>query len=156
MSRILIVDDEPLVLRALARELREEGEVVTSDSSLDALRMLQAEAPAVVIADYRMPGLDGVTLLEYARAWNASTTRIMISGCADAAALEEARQNAGISRFLSKPWQRGELLDAVREGLETHRQAVEAETPSGVCAAADYDMRLDSPGESGRKMETSR
>ena len=122
VERILLVDDEPSVLRALSRDLRNEGELMTHDCSLDALRVLQRQPPAIVIADYRMPGLDGLALLEHARAWSASTVRIMISGCADGAVLRQASDSAGIYRFLAKPWDRTELVDAVRQALELYRR----------------------------------
>ncbi len=63
-QRILCIDDEPNVLNALRRQLRKSYEVTTATSGPAGLSVLQEDGPfAVVVADYNMPGMNGVAFL---------------------------------------------------------------------------------------------
>ena len=115
-ARILVVDDEPEVARVTMRVLRRERfEVRVATDGASALEVLASFKPHLVISDYCMPGMNGVELLREVRRANPRTACLMISAYANLA----AEPLAGAERFrvLSKPWERRELLAAVRETI---------------------------------------
>ena len=127
--RILCVDDERNVLRALERIfLDEDYEILTASSGEEGLEILKA-APQVqvVISDYRMPGMNGVEFLREVFAGYPDTIRIVLSGYADTAAVVAAINEGKIYRFIPKPWNDDELRVTVANALETfalHRNNV--------------------------------
>ena len=105
-ARILCVDDEPNVLRALERMfLDEEYEILTAPSALEGLQALERIQPVqIVVSDYRMPAMNGVDFLrEVCRRW-PDTVRIVLSGYADTAAVVAAINDGEIYKFIPKPW----------------------------------------------------
>jgi two-component system, probable response regulator PhcQ len=122
MNRIMLVDDEENILRALRRVLgRESCEIETFTQPAEALRRAQVANFDLFIADYRMPGLDGVQLLTAIRDLQPDSMRIILSGYADLESVLIATKQAEIYRFICKPWQDDELRLAVHHALE-HRQ----------------------------------
>jgi DNA-binding NtrC family response regulator len=122
-GRVLIVDDEPFVVRALQRLLqRERFEVETADSAEQALERLERFAADAVISDYRMPGQTGRQLLAQVAASRPGVARLLLSGYTDAA--------LGVCReaevCLAKPWDDAELIGSLRRLLD--RRGVD---PSG-------------------------
>jgi len=116
---ILIVDDEREVRLALRRTLERDGYFVREASDgASALGMMEDCDPAVVISDYRMAGVDGVFVLKKAKAMFPNTQRIMLTGHADMATVEEAINEGEVHRFLSKPWDIDQLLDVVKGAVE--------------------------------------
>ncbi|NMB76572.1 MAG: response regulator [Myxococcales bacterium] len=133
-ARILLVDDEPHVLSALERVLRNgPWSVETAGGGDQALEHMARQPSWVVISDYLMPGMDGVELLaEIRRRWPI-TRRVMLTGHADAGAIERAVNQGEIYRFLNKPWHPQQLLATVRECVEQYRLA---------CANLEYEREL--------------
>lgn len=135
MTRILIVDDEVDVLKSLLRLLRRApwrstenvGQLVIdcAASPYEALDKAACTAYALVLCDYRMPGLDGIELLIELRRLQPDTARLIMSGHADLDALIGAINAAGISRFVAKPWNDDELLTAIGEVLEQRERMLE-------------------------------
>jgi DNA-binding NtrC family response regulator len=127
MPRLIAIDDETHVLRDLQRELRDPALRLTTESDpRAALARLRDEEFDVVMADCRMPELDGVRLLTEVRKRHPRSVRLMLIGPADMRGLGAALNDAGIFRFVAKPWgapaQRARLLDAER--------ALQASTPA--------------------------
>ena len=121
-GRILLVDDEEAVLRALARELGNAGfQVDTCSDPFAALERVQGHDYAVIVTDNRMPGLSGVELLEQVKRIAPETLRCMLTGFSDADSAIRAVNEGGIHRYLTKPWQRDEFQRWVREAIETYR-----------------------------------
>ena len=109
---LLIVDDEREVRLALRRTLERDGYAVKEASDgASALGMMENCDPAVVISDYRMAGVDGVFVLKKAKAQFPNTQRIMLTGHADMATVEDAINEGEVHRFLSKPWDIDQLLE---------------------------------------------
>src|SRR4030067_587909 len=104
MIRILFVDDEPNVLSALRRSLRnmrEEWEMEFIEGAENALERLKHAAFDVIVSDIRMPGMDGVELLKRVKQLYPAMTRLALSGHAD---LELALESSTIiHQFLAKP-----------------------------------------------------
>lgn len=118
-SRILLVDDEPNVLRSLLRILR-DFEVTTFSSGEDALSAARETPFDVVISDYRMPGMNGVEFLIFFRAIQPDAIRMILTGYADLNGIQQAINDAGVFRFINKPWNPLEVVNAISRGLE-HR-----------------------------------
>ena len=110
---LMTVDDDPAVSRAVARDLRrhfgDRCRVVRSesgDAALEALAELvrRAEPVALLLADYRMPGMDGVAFLERAMDLAPSAKRVLLTAYADTDAAIRAINDVDLDRYLLKPW----------------------------------------------------
>jgi CheY-like chemotaxis protein len=117
---LLIVDDEPNVLRALRRQLRQEPwEIVLADSAEQALEKLALHDVSVVLTDQRMPKVNGTELLKRVRQRYPDTVRLIMSAHADAATVAEAINDGAVFRFVAKPWSadglKRDLQDAFRQ-----------------------------------------
>lgn len=130
MSRILIVDDEASILKALQRLLRVAPctygnkqftlDVVAASSPLEALKIAHQEDFDLFISDYRMPEMDGIEFLKQAKAIQPDAARLILSGYADLNALVRAVNEVGIERFIGKPWNDYDLMSAIGQAL-AHR-----------------------------------
>jgi response regulator RpfG family c-di-GMP phosphodiesterase len=115
---VLCVDDEANILSALKRMLRGGGHVVvTAGGGAEALRKLEEVPVDLVISDMRMPGMDGAQLLEQVRQRWPHVVRILLTGHADMGSTVAAINRGQIFRYVHKPWDEGDLLAAVDEGL---------------------------------------
>jgi two-component system probable response regulator PhcQ len=138
MSKVLAVDDEAYVLRALQRELRGHPfDLVTESDPLVALERLKTETFDVIISDCRMPGIDGVRLLTEARKRQPQSVRMMLSGHADMQDLLLSINEAGIYRFIPKPWSMPELSAAMSEALAQRRVLLENERARAIAREAE-------------------
>lgn len=119
---VLYVDDEPLILRAVQRALRDSELCVDVASSAEqGLRMLEEKRYAVVAADYRMPGLDGIQFFEKVRRLWPDTVRVLITGQGDFELALKAINRAELFRFLTKPWEANDLRSTLERGCLQHR-----------------------------------
>jgi two-component system NtrC family sensor kinase len=117
--RVILVDDEQNVLRALKRAFRRTGwDVVLATSGAEALAAMEAGPAEVVVSDFRMPMMNGVELLRQVKERWPDTQRIMLTGQADQNAIQEAINRSEIFRFISKPWDDTDLLAVVSSALE--------------------------------------
>ncbi len=121
MARVLLVDDDRNTLSAISRVLRQiDGiEEIERFENPEAALVRAAEVSFdLVIADYHMPGTDGVHFIEaFARLW-PNAYRIIISGYSDRELLESAINRAHIHRFIAKPYDGFLLAQAVQEGIQ--------------------------------------
>jgi two-component system NtrC family sensor kinase len=130
VRRVLVVDDEPAVRSAIGRVLRREGfDVTMAANADDGMRALSSAdpKPQVVLSDFRMPGMDGLTFLGEVRRNHPGVQRVLVSGYADVNALERAVNESEIFRFLSKPWDDVVLVSTVRSAYEEWRLRVDNE-----------------------------
>jgi thioredoxin reductase (NADPH) len=129
---LLTVDDDPGVSRAVARDLRrryaEEFRIIRADSptdALDALRelKLRGEVVAAMLADYRMPGLNGIEFLEQAMDLFPRARRALLTAYADTDAAIQAINLVDVDHYLLKPWDPPEekLYPVVDALIETWR-----------------------------------
>jgi CheY-like chemotaxis protein len=117
-EKVLFVDDEPLVLDALRRMLRDKFEIHTADSGAKGLEVAQQDGPfAVVISDMRMPGMNGAEFLARIRKDAPDTVRMLLTGFTDLDAAIAAVNEGNIFRFLTKPCRKDELVGAIHLGL---------------------------------------
>jgi len=123
-QRILCVDDDPLVLEDLRRELERQHQLITAPDAAEGLRHLAEDRDvAAIICDMRMPGMDGATFLARTRALAPNAGRILLTDHADLQSAIAAVNEAQILRFLGKPYQSRELHAAVEAAIEHYRRA---------------------------------
>jgi two-component system probable response regulator PhcQ len=137
MNRIMLVDDEEGILKALRRLLMVTPctyhgatyklAVETFTSPQAALAAAREKAYDLFLVDYRMPGMDGVAFLKAVKDLQPNAARMILSGYADLNALVGAINEAKIYRFLSKPWNDYELVSAVAEALAYRELLLERE-----------------------------
>ena len=123
---VLIVDDEPGVRHLMRRWLESRGYVVAVAPGADkALELLAAAPTAVALCDLRMPGHDGLWLADQLRREHPDTAVIIATGLNDvSSAVESLRQ--GVVDYLTKPFERDRLCEAVSRGVEWHRSACDS------------------------------
>lgn len=132
-QRLLIVDDEASVLAALKRALRHRyGQALAVEVQVDAaaaLEVLRVRDFELVISDLRMPAMDGLTFLGHAARLRPHMVRIVLTGTADFATAQQVINDAGVFRYLCKPWRDEDLaahVDAALALAEVYRQQREA------------------------------
>lgn len=120
MSRpvVLLVDDEERILRSLGLLLRGRYEVLATSDGAQALAWVAQRPVHVVVSDQRMPGMSGVEVLREVRARSPASMRLLLTGYADLAAVEDSVNEGEIFRFLEKPWDAAQLLAAVEQAAQ--------------------------------------
>ena len=114
---VVVVDDDPQVLAALARILRDEDyDVLSTSDPWEALELIRSRNVGVLLADEQMPDMSGTSLLQLAKSHSPSTARIMLTGHAGNGVILHARQ-AGLFMVFGKPWDDRELKRVIRERL---------------------------------------
>jgi len=125
------VDDDEDILVALQRQLRQHFNVTAIPDAKTAIRAVVSGGPfEVVVADLRMPGMDGVALLYLLREAAPKTVRILLTRDADMEAATSAINLGNIYRFLTKPCSPEVLLDVLKSAVEQYRLA-NAPPPKG-------------------------
>lgn len=121
-ARILFVDDEENILRALKRLFMDEDcEVFTASSGEEALKVFKENGEiSVIVSDQRMPGMTGVDFLEKSRKISPSSIRILLTGYADVNAAVDAINRGGTFRYITKPWQDEDLVQTIKGALESY------------------------------------
>lgn len=123
---MLCVDDERIVLDALKNQLKmaygDKYIIEVAESAEEGLEILDELAgdgyqPLVIISDWLMPGMKGDEFLSEAKKRFPWVVKIMLSGQADEAAVEKARENQCLNSFIHKPWDAEELISSIEEGL---------------------------------------
>lgn len=114
LPRVLSVDDEPNILRALSRGLHGRFEVTTALGPHAALEVLEADPGFdIVLSDMRMPGMDGVEFLGRVAARWPQTVRLLLTGMGDTEEADRAVRAGVIFRVLGKPCPVDELREAL-------------------------------------------
>jgi two-component system, OmpR family, KDP operon response regulator KdpE len=126
MTRVLVVDDEPQIRRALELNLRvRDYEVTTAASGEEALRLAASVHPDLIILDLGLPGIDGVEVIDGIRGW--SDTPILILSAREREEAKVAALDAGADDYVTKPFGMDELLARVR--VLERRRAADDEPP---------------------------
>ena len=120
---ILLVDDEPILLKCIRRLLRpieKEGVIVWSTTSAEEAIDIISEHPIdVVVTDQNMNGMSGSELLIWISEHSPVTRKIVLTGEISLAVALRAINHVGVDAYLSKPFNNAELLDAVSGALQT-------------------------------------
>jgi two-component system, probable response regulator PhcQ len=113
--KVLVVDDEVSFLNSMQRYLRNEPyQVLTAENGKIALELLQENEVFFVLTDYRMPGMDGLTLLREIRLAHPHIITAMLTAVQDIQLAMEAVNNLGVHKFFLKPINGEEILTALR------------------------------------------
>jgi response regulator RpfG family c-di-GMP phosphodiesterase len=148
-DRVLVVDDDDLILRALARILEGAGfEPRCYREPEKALGALAQDAPLVVISDYMMPEMDGVSFLKQVRARLPSAVRVLCTAAEDFQVAAQAVNSGEVFRIVSKPWHQQELLATVSQAAEASRlrrenERLTREVQRQNAQLRDANLRLD-------------
>lgn len=118
-KNILVIDDEELIVRTLSKLLEKNGySVLVAKNGQDALAMVEEESFDLIVADIRMPGINGVEIIEAIyKNLGKNIPTIFITGYAD----EEIRQKAKALKpiaYIYKPFDIGDLVEEVKEALK--------------------------------------
>ena len=119
-QRIVVVDDEEIVLTSIESflMLETEWEVMTFSSAKGALDYIKGNDVGLVISDYLMPEMDGITFLGHVREVKPEVPRIILTGYADKENAIKAINEVGLFQYIEKPWDNDDLLIILRNGLE--------------------------------------
>ena len=121
MKPIMLVDDDINVLEGYKRQLRTEYDITTFNSAQEALDHIKnGNEYWVIISDYRMPGMDGVSFLEKVKELSPDSVRVMLSGQADLQAVIDVINKGNIFRFLTKPCEPDDLKKAIADCIRQY------------------------------------
>jgi CheY-like chemotaxis protein len=121
-ERILCVDDEPALLDFFHDCLVDDFEVDATSSAREALQLIDGgKSFSAVLTDVRMPGMDGITLLDQVRSRCPRTVRMLITGNADVDVATRAVNQGQVFRFLMKPISPEELVRSCRAAVDHYR-----------------------------------
>lgn len=120
---IVIVDDEDMVLKSLSSLLALETDykVKTFISAKEALEYVEKNDVAVIVSDYLMPEMDGISFLAEAKKVKPEVPRIILTGYADKENAIKAINEVGLFQYIEKPWSNDDLLIILRNGMEKKR-----------------------------------
>jgi len=122
--KILIVDDEENVVSSLSRVLRnEKHDIVAAKSAEDALLIVEAEIVDLIICDYKLIGMDGISFLEKVLETNPEIITILLTGNADLQVAVDAVNKTSVYKFILKPWDNEMLRISIMRALE-HRDLI--------------------------------
>jgi two-component system KDP operon response regulator KdpE len=137
MTRVLVVDDDPHLLRALRINLAARGyQVHTATDAAGGLATAGRQPPDLAIVDLGLPDLDGIGVVEGLRGW--SRAPIIVLSARDAEAAKVAALDAGADDYVTKPFGMDELLARVRAALR--RAAPTPDAPVVTTAAFTVDL----------------
>ena len=127
-AKVLVVDDEPNVLRSLAQYLTiEDFTVETASNGMEALEKVESFHPELILLDVMMPGMDGFEVLDKVKAnpAHAQTPIIMLTAKDQSADVLKGYQS-GATSYLVKPFNLDELVETINQVLAQSRQGEES------------------------------
>ncbi|NUN53851.1 MAG: response regulator, partial [Planctomycetaceae bacterium] len=117
-GRVLLVDDDPAMLRLVAHELGQEGiETVPASSGAEALRLLEEEAPSAVVLDLLLPDIPGRVLLPRIEAIRPGTPVVVLTVRSGVEDIVECMRLGAVD-YVPKPFERTRLVASVRNAAE--------------------------------------
>jgi DNA-binding NtrC family response regulator len=117
---ILFVDDEPNVLKSFQRALRKEPyTLMVAQGGEEGLQLLEAREVSMVISDYNMPRMNGLEFLKTVKTLHPHILTIMLTGQAELEIAVQAINEAGVYKFIQKPWDDADLKITIIRALES-------------------------------------
>jgi serine phosphatase RsbU (regulator of sigma subunit) len=124
-DKVLLVDDDAMVLAGLKRQLRNHFRIDTALSGEEALKQVQENGPyAVIVSDFMMPGMNGIEFLSYVKKTDPDTVRMMLTGTADMPTAIRAVNEGSIFQFHPKPCPADTLCEAIRSAISKYRKVI--------------------------------
>jgi sigma-B regulation protein RsbU (phosphoserine phosphatase) len=128
-DKVLLVDDDAMLLAGLKRQLRNHFRIETAISGEEAIRMVKENGPyAVVVSDYLMPGMNGIELLRHVKTTSPDTIRMMLTGSADMSTAIQAVNEGSIYKFHPKPCPAQTLGSAIKSGIDEYLKVTTDQT----------------------------
>ncbi|MFZ5645295.1 MAG: HD domain-containing phosphohydrolase [Bacillota bacterium] len=142
-KKILVVDDEIMITETIATflEVTSPYGVIQANSPFDALEFVKSEPVGMVISDFLMPKMNGLDLLKKIQAIDKRVTLVLLTGYADKDNAIRAVNELDLYYYLEKPWNNGELLKIVQNGMEKRS------------LIAELESRVDSLNEANERVE---
>ena len=161
---VLVVDDEPDILRSFRYNYGEDFDVITAESGPRGLELLAEHDVAVIVADQRMPQMSGTEFLERSVHVRPDAMRIILTGFTDVDALVQAVNLSRIYRYVTKPWASEELrltllraIDAFHLTRENARLVEELRRANERLAVENAYLRESvDPADGDRRRERAR
>ena len=139
---VLFLDDEPNILKAIQRLLRNEPmRVLTATDPNEALDILRETPTQVVVTDQRMPSMSGVDFLSAVRDQHADVVRIMLTGYTEMNIAVEAINKGEIYRLITKPWNDDELRATLRQAFDHHDLKTEIKRLNTVAREQNFKLQ---------------
>jgi two-component system KDP operon response regulator KdpE len=137
-ARVLVVDDEPQILRFLRASLGASGfEVIEAETGAEALKRTATDAPEIVVLDLGLPDMDGKDVIKSLREWSEIPIIVLSARAREAEKIEAL--DLGADDYVNKPFGIGELLARLRAALR-HRLRQQGATP--VVKAGDLKIDI--------------
>jgi two-component system, sensor histidine kinase and response regulator len=140
MESVLLVDDEKDNLEALRRLLRNEFEVTTTESGIEALKLVQAKEFAVIVSDQRMPEITGVDLLEKVKLLKPATVRILLTGYTEVESVIGAINRGNIYRYIAKPWDPEDFKISMHQAADAFRLRKDLDEKNRALQASNAEL----------------
>ena len=146
---LLLVDDEPDVIAALRQLMQRDGyQVLTASSGPEGLALMAGNAVDVVLSDQCMPGMSGVEFLRRASMLHPESMRILLSRQTDLQSVTDAINDNAIYRFMTKPWDDGQLRALVEQAFhhkelddENEKLSIKIRTANQALAAGNRKLQ---------------
>ena len=118
-EKILIVDDEPDMLKLLSMILREKTpyEITTTNNPIEAIELVKKERFDIVISDLKMPGLDGIEIIDAVKKVDEDTPVIIVTAYGTVESATEAMQKGGFD-FITKPFRKEHILFTIDKAIK--------------------------------------
>jgi len=145
--KILIIDDDPKVSWILSEGLGDSYDIVSAKDGLEGIQMVSKTSPNLVLLDIKMPGMEGLEVLEKIKSMDRPTEVIMLSGHGETKNVVESIKK-GASEFINKPFDVKEVEIHIQNVLEKNRLRQELDhLRSELKAKSQYDQLIgDGPG----------
>ena len=130
VERVLILDDEEMVLTSIRSflELETDYEIITFTSATEALEYTKKNKINLVVSDYLMPDMDGISFLAKVKEIDPNATRIILTGYADKENAIKAINDVGLFQYIEKPWDNDNLKLVIRNGIDKQKLLSELES----------------------------
>jgi sigma-B regulation protein RsbU (phosphoserine phosphatase) len=128
-GKVLLVDDDAMVLAGLKRRLRNKFRIETALSGEEGLKRIDENGPyAVIVSDFSMPGMNGIEFLCRVKETDPDTVRMMLTGSADMSTAIQAVNEGSIFQFHPKPCPADTLGKAIQSGIDTYQKTTTDQT----------------------------
>jgi serine phosphatase RsbU (regulator of sigma subunit) len=128
-AKVLLVDDDAMILAGLKRHLRNQFRIETALSGEQGLKRIKENGPfAVIVSDFSMPGMNGIEFLCRAKETDPNTVRMMLTASADMSTAIQAVNEGSIFQFHPKPCPADTLGKAIQSGIEAYRKTTTHQT----------------------------
>lgn len=153
MAKVLVIDDDPSLLRAMRLGLKAGGhEVITAANGETGLSQAAIGQPDVIVLDIGLPDIDGLSVSRQIRQW--SDVPIIILSALDAEDRKVAALNGGANDYVTKPFSMAELEARIRAVLRHRSTVIDDEMPASITVGSlTLDLVHHEVERSGRKVD---